>query len=342
MSSSRLLNFVEPISNSEACCQLGLPFKHWHEASSDGGSFAVAAGPFHSARGAVLLSTLTVRIMMNRAGWNPTRRNRNIGTPKQGYGQNNRLVIPNSWHDTVLHYERLGRHRSVRRMVDGQFWTFIVAETLQGWVHACTLDDLVRMLRYIPLADVEGLQRIVLRQPTRKERILNPCWGRIGYMAEVDGRMEPTIFLDATERTVEWKHTRSLKPHDAQEIERLRWAGHKFKQQHRSFVINSDVESVRATQLYVTLSHEVGHWVDWLETVLRPGDEASDDEWDRLIARYSSRPQQERESCAHRYSDEIRSELIRRERIPFERIVDTEQIDEDGLNVEDFVSEHQP
>ena len=31
---------------------------------------------------------------MNRRGYDPTRRNRNIGTAKAGHGQDNRLVIP--------------------------------------------------------------------------------------------------------------------------------------------------------------------------------------------------------------------------------------------------------
>ncbi|KAF0814961.1 hypothetical protein IGB42_00037 [Andreprevotia sp. IGB-42] len=31
-----------------------------------------------------------------RAGWNPTRRNRHIGTGAQGHGQDNKLVIPQS------------------------------------------------------------------------------------------------------------------------------------------------------------------------------------------------------------------------------------------------------
>ena len=29
-----------------------------------------------------------------RRGWNPVRRNRNIGTAAPGHGENNRLVIP--------------------------------------------------------------------------------------------------------------------------------------------------------------------------------------------------------------------------------------------------------
>lgn len=36
---------------------------------------------------------------MKHRGWNPTRRNRNIGTSKSGYSQNNKLVIPEPWHD---------------------------------------------------------------------------------------------------------------------------------------------------------------------------------------------------------------------------------------------------
>jgi hypothetical protein len=37
---------------------------------------------------------------MQRPGWNPVRRNRNVGTAKQGRGRDNRMVIPSNWHDS--------------------------------------------------------------------------------------------------------------------------------------------------------------------------------------------------------------------------------------------------
>lgn len=36
---------------------------------------------------------------MKHSAWNPTRRNRNIGTEKSGFSQNNKLVVPDRWVD---------------------------------------------------------------------------------------------------------------------------------------------------------------------------------------------------------------------------------------------------
>ncbi len=44
---------------------------------------------------------------MTRPGWNPTRRNRNLGTAKAGHGLDNRLVIPASRNDPRRYWERL-------------------------------------------------------------------------------------------------------------------------------------------------------------------------------------------------------------------------------------------
>ncbi|WP_405564755.1 hypothetical protein [Polaribacter sp. Asnod6-C07] len=43
---------------------------------------------------------------------NPTRRNRNIGTAKQGYGQDNKLVVP--YPAVEMKYSRSRSHRTER------------------------------------------------------------------------------------------------------------------------------------------------------------------------------------------------------------------------------------
>ena len=50
-----------------------------------------------------------------RPGWNPSRRNRNIGTAKSGHGQNNRLVIPARWSDDRVFWEKLRDPIAVER-----------------------------------------------------------------------------------------------------------------------------------------------------------------------------------------------------------------------------------
>jgi hypothetical protein len=44
---------------------------------------------------------------MRRAGWNPTRRNRNIGTAKSGHGLDNSLVIPSPRYESWVFWQNL-------------------------------------------------------------------------------------------------------------------------------------------------------------------------------------------------------------------------------------------
>jgi len=67
-----------------------------------------------------------------RSGRNPTRRNRNIGTPKSGHGTNNRLVIPARWSDDRVFYEKLGKHQKLSRDIHGHAITFIVESTKES------------------------------------------------------------------------------------------------------------------------------------------------------------------------------------------------------------------
>jgi len=61
-----------------------------------------------------------------RPGWNPVRRSRNIGTARQGHGENNRMVIPESWHRSQRFWENLGTCVEVRREIGpGIKWSAI-------------------------------------------------------------------------------------------------------------------------------------------------------------------------------------------------------------------------
>lgn len=59
-------------------------------------------------------------------GWNPTRRNRKIGTAAQGHGDNNQLVIPQSWHRARNFYEHLPDCRVHIRHIGYQDLTFLI------------------------------------------------------------------------------------------------------------------------------------------------------------------------------------------------------------------------
>jgi hypothetical protein len=54
-----------------------------------------------------------------RPGREPTRRNRNIGTSKQGHGQDNRMVIPSRWPDDRVYFEVLRNPVPVVRRAGG-------------------------------------------------------------------------------------------------------------------------------------------------------------------------------------------------------------------------------
>lgn len=256
--------------------------------------------------------------------FNPIRRSRNIGTSKQGHGQNNRLVIPKLSSSARSCTVQLDPDQTIRRNVNGKDVTFIVEKTTGGCTHACTVEDVVFLLSRVPASDWEGLETFVFRQPTRKARILRPAWGRMFYRADLGFRGSsivksgPAIFLEACDvnETTEWPT--SLDPDDAAELDRLRSDGHHVGKVGRKHMISISSESVRSTQLYRTLLHEIGHWLEWLESVKNPVARGGD--YSELADLYFARPNSEREALAHRYADKLRAALAKSGIIPFSRI----------------------
>lgn len=267
---------------------------------------------------------------MKRPGYNPNRRNRNIGTENSGFGQDNRLVIPWAWADERIYYDRLVDPVQLQINVRSVSFHVIVEPTLKGFVHACTIDDISQLLQMLPVRHIEDIEVIVLRQPKRKERILAPCWGRLVYWTDICGHSGPTIYLEAQNPSKPLKWTKSLPPDYADELDRLRQDGHRIETDKRNHVIHQTIESIRNTQLYRTLPHEIGHYVDYLTKVEDPGgDDAS--KWSRLNEKYHSRPSQEKESFAHRYADEFRENAASSNMLPFKRLFDTKQLAKLGL-----------
>ena len=258
---------------------------------------------------------------------NPTRRSRNIGTRKQGHGQNNEMVIPQSWHTDRLAQQTIGKFIKVEKNLAGRKLTFLIEENSGGCTHACSVSDVYEIFKHIPFADWDGLETIVFRQPSKKQRILNSVWGRMYYYATV-GRFtgkylaeSPAIFLEAQPKNGKLVWSTSLDPEHTEELQRLKEDGHIITRVGRKYIIQTDEKSTRNTQLYRTIIHEVGHWVDYLEKVERP--EANGVEsYAVLNDRYFSRPRQEREAFAHRYADELGDKLKKFGLIPFDRIDD--------------------
>ncbi len=268
--------------------------------------------------------------MTKRPGYNPTRRNRNIGTEKAGYGKNNKLVIPWAWADDRIFYERLVDPVVVPIQVHFVATRVIVEPTLPGFTHACTIADIQRLLELLPVEHINDITAFVLRQAKRKERILAPVWGRLVYSSDVCGFSGPTVYLESQriDRPLKW--SKSLKPQLARELECLKNDGHAVKTDKRQHVIHSSLDAVRNTQLYRTLPHEIGHYVDYLTKVESPSRD-DPDQWTTLNDKYHSRPSQEKEAFAHRYADDFAANQTARTSIPFDRLFDDAKIRAAGL-----------
>jgi len=261
------------------------------------------------------------------SGYNPTRRSRNIGTAKQGHGQNNKLVVPESWHTDTYTQQTIGKFEKVEKHLAGRRLTFFVEENSGGCVHACSISDVCEIFKNLPFSDWAGLQIIVFRQPSKKQRILNPVWGRMYYFAQIGHQAGkslaegPAVFLEANPINFKMVWPASLSPEMIEELRRLENDGHEISRIGRKHIIQTSENSVRQTQLYRTLIHEVGHWVDYLEKVERPGLKGAAT-YDELEDRYFSRPRLEREAFAHRYADQLGEKLKTFGLIPFDRIED--------------------
>lgn len=251
-----------------------------------------------------------------------TRRNRNIGTSKRGIGQNNRLTISICDPDAVCHYESLTAYTSTQRELHGRHITFIVERTRVDSYHACTVDDITRMLGYIPPDDLVGIDLVVLRQAKRKEQILNSVWGRLAFYVEIGEHHGRAIFIESIDLKKPMRWSKSLNPDAADELDRLIRDGHDVTTDKRRHIVSSSIEAVRSTQLYRTLLHEVGHHVDYSRNQIG---------FDKKISR-------EREVFAHRYADELRERLEQKKVIPFERILESRILERDGLDMSDFTA----
>ena len=221
------------------------------------------------------------------------------------------------------------------RMVDGRSLTFIVEPVSDGNVHPCTPDDVVRVLEVLPAQAVAGpypLRGIVMRQAPAKESILAGAWGRFCPHVELGPFTGAAIFLEAYKpyKFMEWPAKLSLE--GQAEVRRMdallerdpgKAKGHRYK---------FGFAGLRRWVLYHTLIHEVGHWMDYRRLVVWPSERGEIDVSEGIDA-YWARPRAERESFAHRFSDEWRDELAHRDRgIPFAQQLEPSRLRDEGLD----------
>ena len=257
---------------------------------------------------------------MRRSGWNPTRRNRHIGTAIQGHGTDNRLVIPENWlwdeYRHICFYERLDDYRAVQCKVGIRSLPLLIEAPRPGWFYPCTPADIASMLALYPETDLASLDLLILRQPTRKQGILSAVWGRAIFKFEHPRYTGTAIILEA-QNTKPNRWPRSLATECQQERLRLLEDGHTEHLTRRHIEFHRTPASLRNTQLYRTLPHELGHLVDYKMR----GDDG-----------YWSRPSREREDYAHRYATETVTRLRESGLIPFPHQIHPELLQQEGLD----------
>ena len=260
-----------------------------------------------------------------KPGSDPTRRNRNIGTASQGHGADNRMTIPDVGGCARVYWENLRTYHLVKKQVSGQEVLFIVEELTQGYIHPSSIGDVCKILNAIPSDDWNGIGAIYFRQPTKKENVISPTWGRLAIWCEIGSNRRPAIYqgpailLPAQQAGKDLRWSRSLAPDDQRELERLQRDGHTIGEDKRGFTVQSNRESLRNTQLYRTLLHEIGHWVDWKERVGRPS-ELNPAHFQNLSDAYWGRPRDEREKYAHGYANDMHRMLRDVGAIPFDLV----------------------
>jgi len=271
------------------------------------------------------------------SGWNPTRRNRNIGTAKQGRGADNRLVIPKAWPDDRVFWEFLNRPIVVRRTIGENEVTFLVEATSRGCVYPCSIDDIAGVLEHVPSKHLDGLELVILRQPTKKQSIVSSVWGRFLYYAAPGLHSGTAICIEAQDLSEKMVWGKSLTPFDQKELDRLRADGHEIRSDRRSHEIVRTADSIRNTVLFRTMLHELGHYVDWLESVLWPCrkiDDPAEDE--RISQAFNSKPSKDKEDFAHKYADELSNDLRNRGLIPFPPVILHDLMRAEGIDPEWF------
>ena len=253
---------------------------------------------------------------------NPTRRNRNIGTAKQGFKRQNRFDIPCYFlREDKIYWEKLTDYKKVEKQINGQKFTFIVEKTSKDYFHACTVEDLEMILQHVSSNYYQDLRTIILRQPKRTERIFSPVWGRLVFYYEFETESFPAIILESVKKGSTFSWSRKADIDTQKELERLRNDGFEFIEDKRSYEINLTLENVRNTQLYRTLLHEIGHYVQYCE---------DSEKFDTL-------PSAEKEVFAHNFADKLKLELEQKSVIPFPRKFSQESCVQYGLNPNDFL-----
>lgn len=276
--------------------------------------------------------------------FNPGKKNRNFGTKKRGRGQDNRHVIPESFfRDWKSYYEKLGDYRAFDLPTLHGSLRFLVEVPREDFYHAVTPEDVVHLISALSKEHTSDLEIVVFRQPTRRQLLLSPVWGRLVYFTEIDEHEGLAIYLEAVPHPNTWTNSKSVGPDAAKEYARLEALGVDVRYEKRAIRISPSPAATRNVQLYHSIPHELGHLDDdrrHRRFSLDDAEEAaleSERRIDEGTPHYEQKTAAEREVYAHRFSDERRAELREAGRIPFERRFDEARMAEFGVEAAWFL-----
>lgn len=258
---------------------------------------------------------------MNHTPRDPRRRNKNIGTAKQGFGQNNNLTIPQPLDTLKTFYERFTSVEMVSITVHSTKIPVIIEELKEGFYYSCTPYDVERILNHLPEEDLMDFGVLIFRQPKKKEQILSSVWGRLIYSFEYKDDYYPAIIIEAVDNIDHLSFPKKQSVHEKNEFNLLIQDGLNFVLDKRDYFAQLDPDKIRNIQLYRTLLHEIGHYNHYLEIVERPGNEDEDFEvWKERNDFYFSINQDEKETYANKYAVTMKSILQENGIIPFNKI----------------------
>jgi hypothetical protein len=252
------------------------------------------------------------------------------------------MVIPGNWRDCRAFWERVPHFTVVTRRVRGRDLPFVVEPTGRDSVYTCTVDDIATICNAAPAEHMAGVQGVILRQPKRKEAILSSAWGRLGYAVRVGPISGAAIVVEACRLPLTLKWRTRLDPPQQQELDRLVREADRVESNGRHHILHFGLAAVRGVQLYRTVLHELGHWVDYYEKVDLSSRARNGSGWGALWDAYCRRPLREREAFAHCYARELAKNLKVRGVIPFDRILNLRRLAAEGLSPKDFVWDPEP
>lgn len=233
---------------------------------------------------------------MKPAHRDTTKRNRNIGTAKQGHGQDNRLTIPDPLDSPFCFYERLTQCEKSSVVLHGKERTILVEELHEGYFYSCTPTEIIDILNALPEEDLTTLSYIVLRQPKKKEVTLSPVWGRSIFDFQSSG--SAAIILEAVPSYETLALPKKLSVEQREEMRLLEEDGLHFQLRKRFYTAAVTPEHFKAIQLYRTLLHEVGHLKHFAEVST-----SNDTPWKSI-------PTREKESYANQYAIRWKRKLM--------------------------------